>query len=131
MTPPDPTALKTEILNQYASFLGADVESLANLSPEEIERKVNDRMSLYNQKQMGYGTNDSYSASFRNQQTQLNQSLQQVDRVVSNVTDRRQGIRQQAQQQQPNVGNMIRSTVSGMEDRIISKVFRQIQRSFA
>lgn len=114
-----------------AEFLGVDPMSLIDLSPEEVDRKVNDKMSLYNQKQMGYGVSDSYGANFKNQMAQLNQSLQQVDRAVTNVVDRRRGISPEAQQKAPDLNRIVRNSVNSMEDRIVAKVFRQLQKGIA
>ena len=127
----DPKVLAGLQYGPQAAFLGVDPSELAGLTPAEIEKKVNDKLSLYEQKPMGYGTQDRYTDTFRQQTLQLNQSLQQVDRAVTSATDRRQAIPTQPQPPAPDLNRMIRSNMGSMEDRIVAKVFRQLQRSFA
>ncbi len=112
-----------------AAFLGVDPASLAGLTPEEISKKVNDKASTFEQKQMGYGVEDQQLAQFRQRQYQLGEPLARTAQRIQDATDRRTMRQQPEPARQPDIGRLVRSTVAGMEDQLTAKIFKQLQRS--
>jgi hypothetical protein len=124
-TPIAPT--QSAMLAPYAEFLGVQPQDLEGLTIDEIERKVNDKMSLYEQPQMGSGAQDRYAESFRQQVAQLNQPLQQTAQRI-NPNDRR-NINTTEPNRGPNINRLVQRTVAGMEDKLAARIFKQLQRS--
>ena len=97
----DPKALAALQYGPQAAFLGVDPSELAGLTPAAISKKVDDKLSLYEQKSMGYGVEDQRMAQFR-QQFQLGEPLARTAQRAQDATDRRR-VRAQPETRSPTL----------------------------
>ena len=141
--PPAPKSARSEYLDQAASFLGKPREELEKLDQVAIDTMMNDRMSLYNQKQMGGGESDQALRHFSRYDMGENSLDAVAERTVS-VTDRRQAIRIDqplATQRAPvavsnrtgidmkQIAGMVQQMIGDMEPRFASRIYRQLEQS--
>ena len=141
--PPAPKSARSEYLDQAASFLGKPKEELEKLDQVAIDTMMNDRMSLYNQKQMGGGESDQALRHFSRYDMGENSLDAVAERTVS-VTDRRQAIRIDqplATQRAPvavsnrtgidmkQIAGMVQQMIGDMEPRFASRIYRQLEQS--
>jgi hypothetical protein len=139
----EPVAASTPKYAAQASFLGVDPSELAGLTPEQIQDKVNDRMSLYNQKQMGSGDADRGIEQFQQRYDMGASSLEAVAERTSSVTDRRQAIRidqplatsrrtpvavsNRTGVDMKQIAGMVQQMIGDMEPRFASRIYRQLE----
>ena len=157
--PPAPKSARSEYLDQAASFLGKPKEELEKLDQVAIDTMMNDRMSLYNQKQMGGGESDQALRHFSRYDMGENSLDAVAERTVS-VTDRRQAIRIDqplaTSRRTPvavsnrtgvdmqfdgltdrqfdgltgrQIAGMVQQMIGDMEPRFASRIYRQLEQS--
>ena len=131
----------SKYLADAASFLGKTKEELEKLDPGAVATMINDRASLYNQKQMGSGEHD---AAIRQFTASYDMGVNSLDTAASaSVTDRRQAIRidqplpsrrtptlnQPAAIDMKQVANLVEQMIGDMEPRFASRIYRQLEQS--
>ena len=144
--PADETS-PSRYLDSVASFLGKTKEELSALGQTAIDTMINDRMSLYSQKQMGGGDTDRGLQEFQQRYDMGASTLEAVAERTAGVTDRRQAIRidqplatnrratvaanNRTGIDMKQIAGMVQQMIGDMEPRFASRIYRQLERSLA
>ena len=129
-----------QIFSVFFSMVFAVSLAFAGSLPSPKVVKVNDRISLYNQKPMGTGDADREVSRMR-QRYDMGTDMAAVAQKTTNVTDRRQAIRidQPIATSTPTrtapaitmsqVAAMVQNMIGDLEPRFAARIYRQLEQS--
>ena len=144
LTEPADTTAQAPDFSQTATFLGMSEEEVAALTEDQRFTMVNDRMSLYNQRQGGGGESDRKIAQFTQRYDMGNSNIDTVAEKTASVTDRRGAIAVNAPMPSrgtPQINNrtagidmkqvasMVQRMIGDLEPKMASNFYRQLERS--